>query len=132
VQHQWDALWHSAAHQLLRAKLYGFLPFEVVYRRAMGGPFAGLVEVERLIDHHPREARLLVAGDRVVGFSYERDEYAHSANDGEKRDGATERREEMDRDSSTYLCRRLWFALLMRSVGILMGALCWRGLIRLG
>src|SRR5262245_58496582 len=23
VQHQWDALWHSAAHQLLRAKLYG-------------------------------------------------------------------------------------------------------------
>src|SRR5687768_15575014 len=31
VQHQWDALWHGAAHQLLRAKLYGFLPFEVVY-----------------------------------------------------------------------------------------------------
>src|SRR3954454_21000336 len=25
VQHQWDALWHSAGHQLLRAKLYGFL-----------------------------------------------------------------------------------------------------------
>src|SRR6476620_3171593 len=44
VQHQWDALWHSAAHQLLRAKLYGFLPFEVVYRRAVGGPFDGLIE----------------------------------------------------------------------------------------
>ena len=28
---------HSARlHQLLRAKLYGFLPFEVVYRRAAG------------------------------------------------------------------------------------------------
>ncbi len=71
VQHQWDALWHSAAHQLLRAKLYGFLPFEVVYRRARGGEFDGLIEVERLIDYHPRDTRLLMAGDRVVGFSYE-------------------------------------------------------------
>ena len=53
VQHQWDALWHGAAHQLLRAKLFGFLPFEVVYRRAAGGEFRGLIEVERLIDHHP-------------------------------------------------------------------------------
>src|SRR5437773_8417456 len=72
VQHQWDALWHSAAHQLLRAKLYGFLPFEVVYRRAHGGQFGGLVEVERLVDYHPRDARLLVQGDKIVGFSYER------------------------------------------------------------
>src|SRR5207248_8567365 len=71
VQHQWDALWHSAAHQLLRAKLYGFLPFEVVYRRAAQGQFEGLIEVERLIDYHPRDARLLVQGDHIVGFSYE-------------------------------------------------------------
>jgi len=71
VQHQWDALWHAAAHQLLRAKLYGFLPFEVVYRRAASGPLAGLIEVERLIDYHPRDARLLVRGDKVVGFTYE-------------------------------------------------------------
>src|SRR5437868_1789626 len=28
VQQQWNSLWHSAAHQLLRTKLYGFLPFE--------------------------------------------------------------------------------------------------------
>src|SRR5947207_14628626 len=48
VQHQWDALWHSAAHQLLRAKLYGLLPFDVVYRRATSGQFGGLIEVERL------------------------------------------------------------------------------------
>src|SRR5688572_7727195 len=53
VQHQWDSLWHGAAHQLLRAKLYGFLPFEVVYRRAAGGEFRGLIEVERQVDHHP-------------------------------------------------------------------------------
>src|SRR5438093_12751210 len=36
VQHQWDSLWHSSAHQLLRAKLYGFLPFEVAYRQSNG------------------------------------------------------------------------------------------------
>jgi len=71
VQHQWDSLWHTAAHQLLRAKLYGFLPFEVVYRRVTGGEFAGLVEVERLIDYHPRDTRLLVRGDKVVGFTYD-------------------------------------------------------------
>src|SRR2546423_15425081 len=70
VQHQWDALWHSAAHQLLRTKLYGFLPFEVVYRRARGGQFGGLIEVERLVDYHPRDTRVLVRGDAIVGFSY--------------------------------------------------------------
>ena len=68
VQHQWDALWHGTAHQLLRAKLFGFLPFEVVYRRAAGGQFAGLLEVERLIDRDPRDCRLLMAGDEIVGF----------------------------------------------------------------
>jgi|SRR5205085_6093062 len=29
VQHQWNSLWSATAHQLLRAKFYGFLPFEV-------------------------------------------------------------------------------------------------------
>src|SRR5437763_16095010 len=71
VQHQWDSLWHTAAHQLLRAKLYGFLPFEVVYRQAARGEFRGLIEVERLIDYHPQAARLLVEGDKIVGFTYE-------------------------------------------------------------
>ena len=68
VEHQWNALWNAAAHQLLRAKLYGFQPFEVVYRRAARGPFAGLIEVARLIDRHPRDCRLLVRGDEIVGF----------------------------------------------------------------
>jgi len=71
VQHQWDALWSQAAHQLLRAKLYGFLPFEVVYRRATGGQFRGLIEVERLIDYRPSDCRLLTMGDKIVGFTYE-------------------------------------------------------------
>jgi hypothetical protein len=68
VQHQWNALYSGSAHQLLRAKLYGFLPFEVVYRRAAGGPFAGLLEIDRLIDHPPRDVRLLMRGDQIVGF----------------------------------------------------------------
>jgi hypothetical protein len=72
VQHQWDSLWQAAAHQVLRAQLAGFLPFEVVYRQAAGGEFRGLIEVERLIDHPPRESRLLVEGDKIVGFSYEK------------------------------------------------------------
>jgi hypothetical protein len=71
VQHQWDSLWHGAAHQLLRAKLFGFLPFEVVYRRAAGGQFAGLIEVERLIDRPPRDCRLLMRGDEIVGYEWQ-------------------------------------------------------------
>jgi hypothetical protein len=47
---------------------YGFQPFEVRYRRLASGPLAGLIEVERLIDVHPRETRLLVADDKLVGF----------------------------------------------------------------
>jgi hypothetical protein len=71
VQHQWNALWHGSAHQMLRAKLYGFMPFEVAFRQAAGGEFDGLLEVDRLIDFHPRDARLLVAGDKIVGFTAE-------------------------------------------------------------
>jgi hypothetical protein len=68
VQHQWDALWRGSAHQLLRAKLYGFLPFEVVYRVAKSGPLAGMLEVERLIDERPGDVRLLTRGEQIVGF----------------------------------------------------------------
>jgi len=75
VQHQWDALWHAAGHQLLRAKLYGFLPFEVVYRRSAGGDFHGLIEVDRLIDYRPGDTRLLMQGDKIVGFSFEPSSY---------------------------------------------------------
>ena len=71
VQHQWNSLWHGSAHQLLRAKLYGFMPFEIAYRQASGGDFAGLLEIERLIDHPPRDCRLLMAGDQIVGFTDE-------------------------------------------------------------
>lgn len=77
VQQQWAAIWNSTAHQILRAKFYGFLPFEVVYRRAEGGEFGGLIEVDHLIDRHPRDTRLLVQGDKIVGFSYEGDSTSH-------------------------------------------------------
>jgi hypothetical protein len=71
VQQQWDALWHGFAHQLLRAKLYGFLPFEVSYRAASAGEFAGMLEVENLHDYHPRDVRLLMQEERIVGFAKE-------------------------------------------------------------
>jgi len=69
VQSQWDRIWASSAHQLLRAKLYGFLPFEVMYREARGGRFDGVVEFDHLKDRHPRDARLLVHEGEPVGFA---------------------------------------------------------------
>jgi len=71
VQQQWNSLWDAHAPTLLKAKLYGFMPFEVVYRRTAGGDFAGLLEVDRLIDFPHRDVRLLVQDDRIVGFSVE-------------------------------------------------------------
>ena len=69
VQSQWDRLWSGSGHQLLRAKLYGFLPFEVMYREIRGGPLDGAVEVDHLKDRHPRDARLLECDGQLVGFS---------------------------------------------------------------
>lgn len=69
VQQQWNALWDAHGQVLLKAKLYGFMPFEVVYRRAASGDFAGLLEVDRLIDFPHRDVRLLTQDDRIVGFS---------------------------------------------------------------
>jgi hypothetical protein len=68
VERQWQRIWSSAAHQLLRTKLYGFMPFEVFYRQSRGGEFDGAIEFERLKDHDPRQARLLVDGDQPAGF----------------------------------------------------------------
>ena len=68
VQTQWDRIWASSAQQLLRAKLYGFVPFEVMYRQAVGGPFVGAVEFDHLRDRHPRDTRLLACDGQVAGF----------------------------------------------------------------
>ncbi|MFN0018835.1 MAG: hypothetical protein ACKVP0_11295 [Pirellulaceae bacterium] len=68
VQAQWDRIWGTAAHQLLRAKLFGFQPFEVVYRLADRGEFSGLVEFQQLLDRPTAASRLLVSGEQPVGF----------------------------------------------------------------
>lgn len=68
VQQQWQTLWHGYAHRLLRAKLYGFVPLEVGYRPIRRGRWRGLLEIDRLTDHPPRSARLLMAGEQVAGF----------------------------------------------------------------
>lgn len=83
VEQQWQAVWHGYAHRLLRAKLYGFVPLEVVYRRIQRGRLRGMLEVERLMDHPPRAVRLLMEGDQIAGFVLDRngaaDEHAHPA-----------------------------------------------------
>lgn len=68
VEQQWQTVWHGYAHRLLRAKLYGFVPLEVVYRRIRRGRLRGMLEIERLTDHPPRAARLLLEGDQIAGF----------------------------------------------------------------
>ncbi len=68
VQVEWDRLWTQYAHQLLKAKLYGFMPFEVMYRESFAGEFRGLIEVAALKDRHPRDCRLLMQGDEPVGY----------------------------------------------------------------
>lgn len=68
VSDQWRRIWGSSAHQLLRTKLYGYLPFEVMYRQYIGGRFDGSVCFDRLLARHPRDARPLVRESGIVGF----------------------------------------------------------------
>ena len=68
VQQQWDRIWSQAAHQLVRAKHYGYLPFEVEYRQTLGGEFAGMVEFASLCDRPPKNIRLLLRENTIVGF----------------------------------------------------------------
>lgn len=68
VQAQWDRIWATSATQLLRTKLYGYLPFEVMYRLVQGGRFDGAIEFDRLEERHPRSARLVQRDGLLVGF----------------------------------------------------------------
>jgi len=68
VQATWEHLWRSTAHVLLRAKLYGFIPLEVKFRVEHAGEFAGTIVFDRLQDHHPRDARILVRDGEIAGF----------------------------------------------------------------
>ena len=93
VREQWDRVWCACAHQLVRAKLYGFQPFEVFLRGAGVSPVsrgAGVppavplaervnhIEIAELRDRPVAQTRLLVSDDRPVGFVWQ--------------DGETERR----------------------------------------
>lgn len=85
VQAQWERIWSTAGHQLLRAKLFGFQPFEVAYRLADRGEFAGLVEFQQLLDRPPGSVRLLVSGEEPVGFVLKPSSGATSAANGSSR-----------------------------------------------
>jgi len=69
VRRQWDHIWGTSSYQLLRTKLYGFLPLEVMYRETKGGPYDGAIEVDHLQDRHPRDVRVLQKDGQIVGFS---------------------------------------------------------------
>ncbi len=64
LERQWQRLWSEHGHQLVKAKLYGYLPIEVMYEEARGGT----IEVAGLRDQHPRSARLLMSQGRIAGF----------------------------------------------------------------
>lgn len=68
VQAQWDHLWQTTGHVLLRAKLYGFLPLELSYKQQLGGSLDGAIVFDRLTDHHPREVRIMTRSGEVAGF----------------------------------------------------------------
>jgi hypothetical protein len=69
VRDQWLRIWNSSAAALLKAKLYGFVPCEVMYRRQRGGTHDGAIVVDRLEPRHPRDARPLLHHGRVAGFA---------------------------------------------------------------
>jgi hypothetical protein len=75
VERQWQRIWNTSAPQLLRTKLYGFLPFEVMYRVVEGGEYDGAIEFDRLEERHPRAARLLTRDGALVGFQMEPEEH---------------------------------------------------------
>ena len=70
VREQFHRIWSAHAHELSRAKLYGFVPFEVMYRQQRGGPYRGAIEVDRLEPRHPRNTRPLLRDGSVVGFAW--------------------------------------------------------------
>jgi hypothetical protein len=68
VQSQWNFLWRTAAHVLMRAELYGFLPVELSFREERWGEFAGLYVLNRVRDYSPRRTRLLLREGEIAGF----------------------------------------------------------------
>jgi len=103
VHEQWDRVWCQCAHQLVRAKLYGFQPFEVFFRRTRFQPVPKRTtgfqpveskletcspamnsqdrlktcptwEIAELRDRPVAQTRLLVRDDRPVGFVWKEGE----------------------------------------------------------
>lgn len=71
VQRQWDRIWNSHAGLLLRAKRWGYAPFEVTFKPE-SGKFNKWVGVKDLHFFHPRDARLLVRGGEHAGIRVNR------------------------------------------------------------
>lgn len=69
VERQWNRIWSSSAHTLLKAKLYGYLPLEVMYRETNLPNQNGVIEFDSLLDRHPKTVQLITHNGKTVGFS---------------------------------------------------------------
>lgn len=63
VQEEWDRIWESSAHQILRAEPYGFMGYEVMYREE-----EGLVKFDKLLDRYPTDTRPLTLRGQIRGI----------------------------------------------------------------
>lgn len=64
VQEQWDRIWQTSCHKILRTKTYGYCGYEVVYKWNKGH-----LEFSHMLDRHPRDVIPLVTkvGKHLVG-----------------------------------------------------------------
>lgn len=63
VQAEWDKIWESSAHQILRSECYGYMAYEVMYREE-----DGLVKFDRMLDRYPADTRPLTLRGHIRGI----------------------------------------------------------------
>lgn len=64
VQKQWNRIWSTSAYKVLLTRMYGYMGYEVMYRREPNG-FVGF---KKLKDLHPSMVRPLTHGNEVKGI----------------------------------------------------------------
>lgn len=66
VMEQWDRFWRTSRAKVLRAQVYGWMPFEVMYREERG-----LVSFDGLRDMYPSDAKPLTLRGHLRGIKIE-------------------------------------------------------------
>jgi len=73
VESQWNRIWQHFGGKLLRAKRYGYMPFEVTFAQQSTGDFQGMIMVDTLHDFHPSQARLVEKDGKPVAVEFRTD-----------------------------------------------------------